>query len=107
MTPADFSKAGRAIFGGEWQGPLSAVTGIGRRSIARMVSGALAVPPRLADSMARAIETLALISELSDEHGPAEEINITAASDPAVQWTRGIVVAALKRDSYGDVDGSR
>lgn len=87
-----------ALFGGEWQSPLSLATGIAPRTIRRMVAGVQPIPAKLAAALDRAEQIMDLISDLSAEHGVPGQIDLSASSDDQLtQWVRAMVLEALER----------
>lgn len=99
MMKADaFRASGEALFGREWQTPLSSATGIAPRSIRRMASGVQPIPDKLAAALDRVEQVLDLIDDLSAEHGVPDQIDITTSSDDQLtQWVRAMVIEAMAR----------
>lgn len=87
-----------ALFGGEWQSPLSLATGIAPRTIRRMAAGVQPIPAKLAAALDRAEQVMDLISDLSAEHGVPGQIDLSTSSDDQLtQWVRAMVLEALER----------
>ena len=72
MTRAEFVAAGQALFGESWIGPLASASGIERRSIARMASGAIDVPADLAEPLSRAALLIGDLRAVIDRHALVE-----------------------------------
>lgn len=91
-----------ALFGGEWQSPLSLATGIAPRTIRRMAAGVQPIPAKLAAALDRAEQVMDLIADLSAalsaEHGVPGQIDLSTSSDDQLtQWVRAMVLEALER----------
>lgn len=98
MTRDEFVAAGRTLFGESWVGPLASASGIERRSIARMASGAIDVPPDLAEPLRRATLLIADLRAVIERHAPVDKFFIGESDDhPVTQRTRAILERSLNR----------
>lgn len=98
MKADAFRASAEALFGGEWQTPLSLATGIAPRTIRRMAASAQPIPEKLAAALDRAEQVMDLIADLSAEHGAPGQIDLTSSSDDQLAlWVKAMVVEALER----------
>lgn len=98
MTRDEFVSAGQALFGESWIGPLASASGIDRRSIARMASGALEVPAGLAEPLRRAALLIGDLRMVIDRHAPIDRYDLnTRDSHPVTQRTRALLERSLNR----------
>ena len=98
MTRDELVAAGQALFGESWIGPLAAASGIDRRSIARMASGAMDVPDDLAEPLHRASLLIVDLRAVIDRHAPVDNFFINASDDnPVTQRTRAMLERSLNR----------
>lgn len=51
MTPAEFERIGRALYGEHWQSPIARDLGVTYRSLRRWMTGERRLPSRLADDL--------------------------------------------------------
>ena len=90
LTPADLEKIGRALYGEQWQTPLSRDLGMSDRSLRYLADGTRPIHAELA------AELLALLRARRDELDElAEKMASKAASSLATQAAGGLVGAKL------------
>lgn len=98
MTRDEFVAAGQTLFGESWVGPLASASGIDRRSIARMASGATPVPADLGEPLRRAALLIADLRAVIDRHAPIDSFFVNQSDDnPVTQRTRAILERSLNR----------
>lgn len=98
MTRDEFERAGVALFGESWIGPLADATGVSRRSIARMAAGKAEIPADLAEPLRRAAMVIVDMRAVIDRHAPVKDFFINQTDDhPVTLRTRALLERSLNR----------